>query len=108
MFGPNLPTIPSEDAPEEKSQPEKDLRDAARRGGRIERADVGDAASVAAARKIHDRDVVQRDVAQQLVRAKAETQILVGGAQDSPAIRPTRTAKRTSPVRSLMPRRFIN
>jgi hypothetical protein len=64
VFAPHLHAVPAEHAPEEISQAVNSIRDTARRSGRLERADVGDAPSGAAARKIHDRDVLQRHVAQ--------------------------------------------
>src|SRR5437867_7068139 len=78
VFGPHLKTIPAEHAPEDMSQTVDSARNAARRSGGFERADVGDAPSVTAARKIHDRDVVQRHVAKQLVGTKVQAQILDG------------------------------
>ena len=55
------------------------IGDAARRGGRLERSDVGHAPSGTAARKIHDRDVVQGHIAQQVVGTKVQAQIFGGG-----------------------------
>src|SRR5689334_21430518 len=52
--------------------------DRAARRGRLKIQHVRETPSVAAARQIDDRDVIERYVAQQLVRAKFETQILLG------------------------------
>src|SRR6185436_18531909 len=75
LFRAHRRAVPTKRAPEKTPKAEEGLHDAARRGGGIERADIGQAPGGAPAGQVHDRHVVQGDVLQQLVRAKVEVQV---------------------------------
>src|SRR5262249_409921 len=62
-----------------RSQAVHGIRDVAWRSGRLQRADVGDAPSGTAAWKIHDGNVVQGNVAHELLRAEVQLPIFGGG-----------------------------
>src|SRR5262245_21506406 len=69
--------IPAEHATEKKPHAVQELRNPARWSGGLQRTQVGDGAPRPSARKIHDRYVVQRNVAKQFVYAEIEAQILI-------------------------------